>query len=229
MSARSRAWPMTLTTAVMLFTVSIAQASELTVRILDREGRPVEQVVVIVEPESMEGARALEAMNGLKAAAPAIVDQKDRQFVPYITAIRTGTAVVFPNSDSIGHQVYSFSPAKRFELGLYRGHPHPPVTFDKPGVVVLGCNIHDWMIGYIYVSDALAFGVSDEHGEWESGELAAGDYRVSLWSPRLTKNEGAPTQTISIEHGRREAVTFRLKLPLRDVPGPRKEPKARDY
>lgn len=214
---------------VMLFTVSAVQASGITVRVLDRAGRPVEQAVLIVEPEPGEGVRAPDVASELQDAAPAIVDQKDRQFVPYVTAIRTGTAVVFPNSDSIAHQVYSFSAAKRFELGLYRGRPHPPVRFDKPGIVVLGCNIHDWMIGYIYVTDALDFGTSNERGEWESGELAAGHYRVSLWSPRLAKDEEATSQAIAIESGRHETVTFRLQRPLRDVPGPRKEPRARDY
>ena len=78
--------------------------------------------------------------------------------------MRSGTSVAFPNSDNIRHHVYSFSLAKRFELRLYQGTQSAPVVFDSPGVVVLGCNIHDWMVGYIYVTDDSRFAVSDEHG-----------------------------------------------------------------
>ena len=98
-------------------------------------------------------------------------------------AVRTGTSVSFPNSDDIRHQVYSFSPAKRFELRLYQGTPSEPVLFDKPGLVVLGCNIHDWMLGYIYVTDDPWFAVSDEHGRAAIADLPAGRYAVTLWHP----------------------------------------------
>ena len=70
----------------------------------------------------------------------------------------------FPNNDTVSHQVYSFSAAKRFQLPLYKGEVHPPVTFDRPGLVVLGCNIHDVMVGYIYVTDAPYFGKTDREG-----------------------------------------------------------------
>src|SRR5256885_12704347 len=88
---------------------------------------------------------------GAASAAPkkhAVVDQRDKQFVPYVTAVQVGTAVIFPNSDNIRHHVYSFSPAKKFELPLYSGVPAGPVGFDKVGVMPLGCNIHHWMIPY---------------------------------------------------------------------------------
>ncbi len=96
--------------------------------------------------------------SALRARPPTdAVDQVDKQFVPYVKVVFVGAKVGFPNSDRIRHQVYSFSPAKKFELPLYGGTDAPPVVFDKPGVVVLGCNIHDWMIGYIYVSETPFF------------------------------------------------------------------------
>ena len=87
----------------------------------------------------------------------AVVDQVDKEFTPKVNAILVGTSVIFPNHDNVRHQVYSFSPAKRFELPLYAGVPAQPVVFDTPGVVVLGCNIHDWMVGYVYVSESPYF------------------------------------------------------------------------
>ena len=76
---------------------------------------------------------------------------------------KSGRFQRFPNSNNIRHQAHSFSTAKRFELHLYEGTSAVLLLFDKPGVVVLGCNIHDWMLGYIYVTDDPRFGVSDDH------------------------------------------------------------------
>jgi hypothetical protein len=110
------------------------------------------------------------------------MDQRNKEFVPHVLAVHSNTNVTFPNSDNIRHQVYSFSPTKRFELKLYEGIPAAQV-FDKPGVVVLGCNIHDWMLGYIYVTDDPWFAVSDAKGQI-AFELPAGHYKVTLWHPQ---------------------------------------------
>jgi plastocyanin len=94
----------------------------------------------------------------------AVMDQIDMQFSPMVIAITQGQQVRFPNSDNIRHHVYSFSKAKRFETKLYANQPEAPVLFDEPGIVVLGCNIHDSMIGYIFVSAWQHYGTSDKQG-----------------------------------------------------------------
>ena len=94
----------------------------------------------------------------------------------------------FPNSDSVSHQIYSFSPAKRFQLPLYHGTPYPPVHFDQAGVVTLGCNIHDEMLAYLLVTDAPYYGRTDATGTW-TAEVPRGHYRVSIWHPRLRDND----------------------------------------
>ncbi|WP_313551981.1 methylamine utilization protein [Pseudomonas sp.] len=113
---------------------------------------------------------------------PSVMYQRERRYVPHVLAVHTGTQVSFPISDNVRHQVYSFSPAKRFDLPLYHGIPADPVTFDRPGVVVLGCNIHDWMVGYIVITDDPWFAVSNEKGEI-TFDLPPGKYHVSLWHP----------------------------------------------
>ncbi|MFG0381597.1 methylamine utilization protein [Pseudomonas sp. zbq_18] len=150
-----------------------ASAATLDVSLLDSQGQPLGNAVLTLRGDT-------------PAAAPtdAVVDQRDKQFLPRVLAVRTGTTVTFPNSDNIRHHVYSFSPAKRFELRLYQGTPSEPVVFDKPGLVVLGCNIHDWMLGYVYVTDDPWFGVSDESGRIRL-ELPAGTYQASLWHPQV--------------------------------------------
>lgn len=121
-----------------------------------------------------------------QTAGRAVMDQRDKQFAPHVLSVRTGTAVSFPNSDNIRHQVYSFSPAKRFELPLYHGTQADPVVFDKSGVVVLGCNIHDGMIGYILVNDSDWHVVSGADGKARL-DLPAGKYRLSAWHPLATQ------------------------------------------
>jgi plastocyanin len=141
----------------------------------------------------------LQGPSGKPDAAPkADMDQRDQRFAPHVLAVRTGTQIRFPNSDDIRHQVYSFSPAKRFELRLYGGTPSDPVLFDKPGVVVLGCNIHDWMLGYVYVTDDPWFGVSNDKGTLILEQMPAGHYVATLWHPQAPDMQPVPGGEIDI-------------------------------
>ncbi|MAL03643.1 MAG: methylamine utilization protein [Arenimonas sp.] len=141
-------------------------------------------VQVTADGAPLEGA--VLSLHGGDAAVPgqAVMDQRNTAFEPGVLVIEAGTAVSFPNSDTVRHQVYSFSPAKPFELPLYSGTPPEPVVFDVPGVVVVGCNIHDWMIGWIVVLD------TPHHARSDAGGLARlevpdGAYRLQAWHPRL--------------------------------------------
>ncbi|HVQ17348.1 MAG TPA: methylamine utilization protein [Vicinamibacterales bacterium] len=135
-----------------------AFAANLSLVVLTKDGRPLSGAVVMAEPESLK----------MPPATPqkAIVDQVDLAFVPDVVVIPVGSSVSFPNSDRVSHQVYSFSPARRFQLPLYRGEQHSPVAFDQPGIVTLGCNIHDNMVAYVVVTAAPFFGRTNEQGRW---------------------------------------------------------------
>lgn len=121
----------------------------------------------------------------LSAPRSAEIDQRNKMFLPAVTVVQTGAAVAFPNSDNIRHQVYSFSPAKVFNIKLYSGRPSEPVVFDKPGVVVLGCNIHDRMLAWVVVVDTQWFSRTDAKGVAEISGLPAGDYELHFWHPGL--------------------------------------------
>lgn len=149
-------------------------AASLQAKLVDNQGQPLANAVLSLRS----------AVAPVVAPATAVMDQRSQQFAPTVLAVRSGTSVAFPNSDNIRHHVYSFSLAKRFELRLYQGTPSEPVIFDTPGVVVLGCNIHDWMVGYIYVTDDPWFAVSDEQGRLSLEQLPPGAYTVSLWHPQ---------------------------------------------
>lgn len=112
-----------------------------------------------------------------------LMDQVDRQFVPHVLVVPVGAQVDFPNSDDVRHHVYSFSEAKPFELRLFKGEEAPPVMFKRPGAVVLGCNIHDAMVGYILVTEHPRFAVSDAAGLVSLPDLPAGSWPVSWWHP----------------------------------------------
>ena len=202
----------------MLLAFSAVQAADAVVRVFDREGRPIAGVVV-----TLNGSAPSRAMT-----SAAVMDQVDQRFVPFILPVRVGTAVTFPNSDTIAHQVYSFSQAKRFELGLYRGRPYPPVTFDKHGIVVLGCNIHDRMIGYVYVTDATAFGKTDARGEWHAS-VPSGHYEVELWSPLLGRGEPDLKRSVQLVDTPSNVLEFRLTRAMRSEPSAPRDPKIRDY
>jgi plastocyanin len=150
-------------------------AASLHAELVDAQGQPLAGAVL-----TLRGPLGAEA-----EPVTALMDQQAKQFVPNVLVVRSGTEVAFPNSDNIRHHVYSFSPAKKFELRLYQGTPSEPVLFDKPGAVVLGCNIHDWMIGYVYVTDDPWFAVSDAQGRVQLDSLPQGNYRVSLWHPQV--------------------------------------------
>ncbi|MFT7414414.1 MAG: plastocyanin [Methylophagaceae bacterium] len=119
------------------------------------------------------------------SSEPVVMDQVNKRFLPDLLLIQQGQSVVFPNSDNIRHHVYSFSKAKTFELKLYAGKPKNPIEFETNGVVIVGCNIHDSMVGSIYVAHDTAM-VTDENGKVTLDFDSMVD-KISIWHP-LQKN-----------------------------------------
>ena len=157
---------------------SDATATDLRVRVADADGTPLADAVASLRPASGLGSAAA-------AGTQAVMDQRNLQFAPHVLPIQVGTKVSMPNSDQVRHHVYSFSPAKHFELRMYKDRPGDPGDFLVPGIVSLGCNIHDWMLGYIIVLDTPYFAKSDEAGVLTIADVPAGDYLLDIWQPRL--------------------------------------------
>ena len=134
--------------------------------------------------------------------AQAEVVQKDRMFHPHVLILPAGSSVSFPNRDNTHHHVYSFSPAKTFDLALYAGEPEAPVVFDKPGIVELGCNIHDHMQAFIVVADTRAVGQTNEQGEVTLAldfgvAQTPSSLSLNIWHPRLPDNTRPVVREIS--------------------------------
>lgn len=174
-------------------------AYALSVQVLSADNKPLADAVVWLTPA---------------AAAPpkksAVMDQVHKTFVPYILPVQVGTTVDFPNSDSINHHVYSFSPAKRFELKLSPSMHNNHILFDKPGIVTLGCNIHDWMLAYVVVLETPYFGQTDNKGQARLDEPEGGIKEVHVWHPQIND---APEQLVMTPSGKN--VVFRLAKPLK--------------
>ncbi len=182
-------------------------AATLEVSVVDGDGKPIANVAVYAT------SPAAAARSG--SAPTATMDQRRGQFVPHMLVVQAGTEVTFPNSDSVSHHVYSFSPTKEFELPLYKGDLYPPVVFDKPGIVVVGCNIHDSMLGYIRVVETPHFGVTNEQGVALIDAIPSGDYAVEVWTPRVRPAELPAVQHVAVASG---AATAEVRITGRLAP-----------
>jgi len=165
--------------ASFLIAVPLAAAT-LEVNVINPNGSAVPNAVVYAVPtRTVPMTRTV-----------ASIDQINRAFVPHVLPVRAGTWVEFPNSDNVLHQVYSISPAKRFQLPLYVGKPAHPIQFDKLGVVAIGCNVHEQMSGFIVVLPTPYFGTA-VNGRLTINGLGADDYTVHVWYEGM-RNEPEP-------------------------------------
>jgi plastocyanin len=204
--------PFRLCSALVWWRIAVAtSAAPLAVTVQDEKGEPVDDAVVSLVPLD---AGATPPAN----SATAEISQQGQEFQPYVTVIRTGTAVTFPNADAVQHHVYSLSKAKRFEFPRYDPGKKETLVFEQPGVVVLGCNIHDWMLSYLVVTPTPWFAKTDATGR-ATPDAPAGRYRLEVWHPRLS---AAETREVTLPAG---AQTFSLKLKperrIRRTPDPR--------
>lgn len=162
---------------VILLLLTSLPAAEVAFRFVDAKQTPVADVVVSLVP--------LDAPPAVTTPAePVVIAQEKQEYLPYVSVVAAGTAVNFPNRDTVKHHVYSVSKAKKFELPLYAGEARESVRFDQPGVVTLGCNIHDWMLAYVVVVGTPWFAKADPNGS-AAIKAPAGRYRMEIWHPRL--------------------------------------------
>ncbi len=177
----------------LLWLTGAASAGSLRVQVLDSAGKPLEGAVVsLVSDAARRAVRPLPEQE---------IAQENKQFVPAVRVVTVGTLVRFPNRDSVRHHVYSFSPAKKFEIKLYAGTPAAPVLFDQPGVAVLGCNIHDQMVGWVVVLDTPYFAQTDAQGQALLEGMPAGAHQLRAWHARLPVDVTPPQQAIALTEG----------------------------
>jgi plastocyanin len=168
------------------------------VRVLDSTGKPLPDAVVFLESR--------EARAAVKPAPQVDVAQAHKQFEPQVTVVPVGTAVNFPNRDTVRHHVYSFSPVKKFEIKLYVGTPAAPVVFDQPGVAVLGCNIHDQMAAWVLAVATPWYGKTGADGVLRLPQVPAGSYRLRTWHASLPVGAPAADQALVVDTAAQQLV-----------------------
>jgi plastocyanin len=182
-------------------------AGELLVTIEDKKQRSVHDTVV--------------ELVGIDTKAGTVIDveitQLDKEFSPELSVIPRGSSVLFTNNDPFQHHVYSVSKGNQFDLPLYKDIPAKQINFDTPGIVKLGCNIHDWMLAFSYVSQSQYISITDSTGKVKFTDLPEGEYQLHIWNPRLKKNKKVITQPLSIEQEQplEHKVTVSLRKKIR--------------
>ena len=144
-------------------------------------GKPAADVVLSVEGLA---PKLMKTKVSVKSAA-ASIDQREMKFMPRVIAIVAGTKVSFPNNDKAWHNVYSASEAKKFDLGLYAPKQSRDVTFDRPGVVRILCNVHPNMEAFIVVKGHPYFSAADSQGGYQINNVPLGKARLEIWHPEF--------------------------------------------
>jgi plastocyanin len=176
------------------------------VSVRSADGKPVANAIVIVR---LVGRATPEPRIGGGYA----VRQQNIQFNPFLSVVPVNADVAFPNLDSVRHQVYSFSPAKRFELKLYAREQNRTIRFDRAGPVSLGCNIHDQMTAFIYVTDSAFTARTDAAGRVVLAGVPAGPVTITVWHPWLRAPANQLSRQIGLGNGANENFTVALRPP----------------
>jgi plastocyanin len=200
-SVRNAAQSVSLIGALACWLVSPCWAGTISSVALSKSGEPMPDVVVFAMPVDHPAPPAV------KVEAP-IIAQQNMQFTPYVTAVRVGTEVKFPNYDKIEHHVKSFSPAKEFEIKPYQKVTPPPILFDKSGIIVVYCLFHEWMRAYVMVVDTPYFAKTDASGAVNLDNLPDGKYEIRAWHPDMGYIKPPLTQTISVAGAGTQQIKF---------------------
>ena len=183
-----------LAALVLQATPTLASAATLIMAAIDKNGAPMADVVLYA---TQLGAPA--NADATKASETVTIAQEHLQFSPYVTVARVGTPIRFPNYDKLEHHVKSFSPAKEFEIKVYESGTPPPVLFDKPGVVVVYCLLHEWMRAYVLVVDTPHFAKTDATGSATLNGLRDGNWEIRAWHPDMGTVKLPLQQTIKVQ------------------------------
>ncbi len=179
----------------------------------DARGVAIPDAVVMLRVSEISGKTTPTSRPRLAVpATPVVIQQLDREFVPRITVVPVGARVSLPNNDAVPHSVYSFSPAKQFEFDVYVGSSPQVLMLDKSGIITLGCNIHDWMVGYIVVVDTPFAQTSDARGTVSFANVPEGDYELRVWHSQQRAGEHVAQISVA-EAARSQAVVIDIAPP----------------
>lgn len=199
---------------LLAFLAAPTLAAPLNVRVVDARGNPVRDAVVTLRPIGSAGP-VPQARNTYR------VEQRDLQFHPFVSVVPVGAVVNFPNFDATRHHVYSFSAAKKFELKLFAKDQSRSVRFDRAGTIAIGCNIHDQMSAFLFVTDTIWTVRTDANGNAAFRDAPGGAVTLGVWHPYLRAPSSAVSRRVSLTNERRdERIGVQLRAPpMHDMSG----------
>ncbi len=185
-----------------------AAAADVSVSVRTSGGQPVRDAVVTLQSAGDHGG-------AIHFDWPYRMAQQNLQFDPFVLIVPVGAVVAFPNHDNVRHQVYSFSPAHPFELKLYGRDETRTVRFDKAGLVALGCNIHDSMVGFIKVVDTPYAAKTDASGAVVIHGVPDGAATLKVWHPYLKAPGNELSRDLQVSGQVRQAIVADVRTPAR--------------
>lgn len=205
---------MSITTCLLLGTTSLVTAG-ITVKVVDINNEPVEDMVVYLLPLEQQNMKKLNI-------APLIIQQLDKKFTPYISVIKKGLPLTFVNDDEITHQIYSASAKNRFSFRIKSGAEKKIRSLSVTGKVLMGCNIHDWMSGYLMVLDTPWYTKTNFNGESVLSVTGKGAYQLVVWHPQLGEKDQKVSQQITLSKDKHYLIKLTKKMnniPSQENPG----------
>ncbi|KQN16436.1 MULTISPECIES: hypothetical protein [Sphingomonas] len=166
-----------------------AHAAPVVIDVRGFDGKPLPGAVVTIETPKAPG---------VTVRGPYMIEQRDIAFQPHVLIVPVGATVGFPNRDRVRHHVYSFSKARKFDLKLYGQEESRTVLFDRPGVVPLGCNIHDSMSGFVFVTATPFAELTDQAGHVSITGVPPGTATVRVWHPSIRAPGSTASQPIDV-------------------------------
>ena len=187
--------------AILFSTCAPSIALDVTVYLHDKKNLSLDGTIV----------ELVGADSSAQPGADHIIDQIDIAFKPLLSVLSKGTSIILTNNDSFKHHVYSFSKGNQFDIPLYTDVPKQDVVLQNTGIVKLGCNIHDWMIAYIYVNESKFLKEVSSSPVVFDG-VSAGTYEVRVWNPRFRNTKRILKKTLTVVDGKNNEVKFDLTL-----------------
>jgi plastocyanin len=192
-----------LITAALFFNQSTF-AKTITFNVINNDGQPLSGVVVYVTPKAPDVELPVNSSR-------LVIGQKNREFSPYISVVQKGQLVDFENNDDITHHIYSVSGKNTFDFKIKAGNRLKVDQFKASEEVAMGCNIHDWMSGYLLVVDTPYYGLTNSAGNITLDLVYKGDYSVKVWHPQLDTASNQFEQLVNV--GAKSLVEHQVKVP----------------
>ncbi|WP_052380247.1 MULTISPECIES: cupredoxin domain-containing protein [unclassified Pseudoalteromonas] len=184
-------------------------ANYTTVTVLDPKLAAIEGVVVYLSPLDKSSVNS-------HTTQTLIISQNNKKFTPYIAVLQKGQKIKFKNQDDVTHHIYSVSGQNRFDFKVKAGGHKDNINISTAGEIAMGCNIHDWMSGYVLVVDTPYFNKTTSSGISNFENIPSGNYKLTIWHPQLETNNNEFVTDIMIQ----KTQNFKVTLPKALLPIP---------